>query len=183
MHIRNEKVDILVNGNRIDSFDLTRRKPSVVYYLENDDFSAKLSAGKTPDAVNVDEKKRMALAYFNAAFETLADLAKLDNFQAETLREKVFEALQAESEDAFEDEGIVNFGAGLYCMIAFCSLSRRREKSLLLSAMASQSLLIAESVFLSFTGRPLFPNEAKTQDCDSGNARKGRRIYSDHAER
>ena len=115
MHIRNEKVDILVNGNRIDSFDLTRRKPSVVYYLENDDFSAKLSAGKTPDAVNVDEKKRMALAYFNAAFETLADLAKLDNFQAETLREKVFEALQAESEDAFEDEGIVNFGAGLYC--------------------------------------------------------------------
>lgn len=106
MLIKNEKIEIRVNGKTINTLYLNKRHPRIAYYFENDDITDELAKGKNVHSAQLEAQRRQAITLFNAAFQTVQEIASTDESAAASLIEEFIDALYPYDGDEDEDEDL-----------------------------------------------------------------------------
>ena len=95
MKIRDEKIQISVNGKVTATQHLNRGYPSVVYYFENEDMAAEKAQGKTKQQAKAEELQRAIYALINAAMKQIRELDQLSPAEADTVISGLYETLSS----------------------------------------------------------------------------------------
>ncbi len=100
MKIKDEKIQISVNGKITDTTHLNRGYPRVTYYFENADIAAELAQGKTKQQAKGEELRRTAITLFNSAISYINELSKLDAAAADAVIAEVYNGFMLGADSA-----------------------------------------------------------------------------------